>query len=263
MAPRSRNAVLTYGLLTLNVKLSSAKDKPIEMKNCCVGQPGHDKHEATPITQPKHCPTCGPITAYDELVKGIPNGDGYTTQTQEDVAEAKAEFTQQYKKSLNFVPHPTLEVMAQTGPGESLNYIQPADVGGADTYAMLLRLVTERPDVTLATLHTPVSATNLFILTVRNGVLALEQRTRTENLRDVEFEVTGSVNEALYPMLVASTDAMLTPYVPEDYEDGYQKHLASLAEEQATVTPITSATSVVDAVEDMKAKLQAMMQGAA
>lgn len=261
MAPRARNAVLTFGLVTINVKLTSAKDKPISMKNLCTGQPGKPDHEPKPVTQPMTCADCGPV-AYDEIVKGVPNGDGFTLQTQEDVAEAKAEFAQEYKKSLNFVPHPTADVLAKTGPGDSLNYLTPADAGGEGIYQMLLKLVTERPNMTLTCLHTPVSATNLYVLTVRNGVLALEQRTRTENLREAP-EVGGDVNESLYGMLAASAEAMLTPYDPEDYEDGYQKHLKALAEEQASVTTITPATPVVDVEDDLRAKLQAMMAGAA
>lgn len=261
MAPRARNASLTFGLVTMQVKLTSAKDKPISMRNLCVGQPGKDKHDPKPVTQPMTCVDCGPV-AYDEIVKGIPNGDGFTLQSQDDVAEAKAEFASEYKKSLNFVPHPTADIMAKTGPGESLNYITPADAGGEDIYQMLLQLLSDRPGITFATLHTPVSATNLYILTARNGALALEQRTRTENLREAPV-VGGTVNATLYPMLLASAEAMLTPYDPEDYEDGYQKHLARLAEEQSTVTTITPATPVVDVENDLRAKLQAMMAGAA
>jgi non-homologous end joining protein Ku len=261
MAPRARNATLTFGLVTMSVKLTSAKDEPVAMKNLCVGQPGMPDHAPKPVKQPNVCEACGPV-AYDEIVKGLPDGDGFILQSQEEVAEVKAEYAEQYKKSLNFVPHPTHEIMALTGPGKSLNYIAPAEVSGENIYRMLLQLVIDRPGITLATLHTPVSATSLFILTARNGALALEQRTRTENLREAPV-VGGTVNDSLYGMLVASAEAMTTPYNPEDYEDGYQKHLVALAEQYATVTSITPATPVADTEVDLRLKLQAMMEGAA
>lgn len=265
MATRARNATLTFGLTVMAVKLTSARDKPVEMKNLCQGQPGKDAHDPTPVTQPKHCATCGPITAYETLVKGIPNGTGFTVQSQDDVAEKKAEFANEYKKSLNFIPHPTTEILAMTGPGESLNYVTPADTKGEDNYQMLVRLLKKRPDMTLATLHTPVSATNLFILTLRNGALALEQRTRTEELREAP-KVGGEVNKRLYKVMEATADMLLCPYVPEEYEDGYQKHLKALVEADMpdNVTHITTATSVVtDHMDDLRAKLQALMEGAA
>jgi non-homologous end joining protein Ku len=262
---RSRKALLTLGLTTFNVKITSAKDKPVEMKNLCKGQPGEPAHAATPITAPKTCVKCGPITEYDSLVKGVPSADGgYIEQSQDEVAEARADTAEQYKGALNFQPHPTVQVMSETSPGDSLSYLSPADAGGHDAYATILKFVTEHPEVTLMTLHTPLSAVSQYILTVRNGVLALEQRTHGARLRDVEPVTGGVVNPKLYKMLAATVDVLMTDYDADEYEDGFQKHLRTLAETTATVTDITTAIpDNLDDVDAIRAKIEALMKGEA
>lgn len=255
----SRNAKITFGLLSFSVKLSGAKEKPVELKNLCVGQPDKDKHTPQPLRQPKVCDACGPITDFSAIVKGVPNGAEFTIVTQDEVAEKKAEFANEYKKELTLVPHPASEFLTSTAPGESLNYVTPADVSSEGIYQLLLKLVTEHPEVSLVALYTPVSVTSLFMLTVRNGALALEQRTRTQELKAAP-SVGGEVNESLYGMLEASLSAMLTPYDADDYEDGYRVAMTSLAEARAGVTTIGAATPVPDVERDLREKLQAMMQ---
>lgn len=260
---RSRKALLTVGLTTLNVKITSAKDKPVEMKNLCKGQNDAD-HEPVAITQPKHCPECGPITDYEALVKGVPSADGgFVIQTQDEVADVRADTSALYKGALNFIPHPTVQVMAETAPGASLSYLSPADAGGANNYAMLLKLVTEHPEVTLMTLHTPLSAMSQFILTVRNGVLALEQRTHGAVLREVEPMIQGTVDDKLYKILCMTVDVMTTDYDAAEYEDGYQKHLRALAEQTANVTEITALSESTDDLAAIRAKIEDMMKGMA
>lgn len=260
---RSRKALLTLGLTTFNVKITSAKDKPVEMKNLCTGQNDAD-HAPLAITMPKQCPECGPITDYESLVKGVPSADGgFVIQTQDEVAEAKADTAADYKGVLNFQPHPTAQVMAETSPGDSLSYLSPADAGGHDAYATILKFVTEHPEVTLMTLHTPLSAVSQYILTVRNGVLALEQRTHGARLRDVEPITTGTVNDKLYKMLVATVDVLMTDYDAAEYEDGYQKHLRTLAESTAEVTAITALAETNDDITEIRAKIEALMKGEA
>lgn len=255
----ARNAKITFGLLSFNVKLSGAKDKPVEMKNLCVGQPEKPEHAPAPLKQPKVCEECGPITDFSVIVKGVPNGHEFTIITQEEVAEKKAEFADEYKKELVLVPHPATEFLTATGPGESLNYVTPADVSGEGIYQLLLKLVTDHPEVCLVALYTPVSVTSLFMLTVRNGALVLEQRTRTQDLKAAP-SVGGEVNESLYGMLEMSLQAMLTAYNPADYEDGYKTAVRAMAEARSTVTEIGTATSVPDVEADLREKLQAMMQ---
>lgn len=260
---RSRKALLTVGLTTFNVKISSAKDKPVEMKNLCTGQNDAD-HEPRPITAPKHCPECGPITDYESLVKGVPSADGgFVIQTQTEVAEVKADTAAQYKGALNFVPHPTAQVMAETSPGDSLSYLSPADAGGADAYAMLLKYVAAHPEVTLMTLHTPISAMSQYVLTVRNGVLALEQRTHAAQLREPEPVIEGSIDERLYKVLCMTVEVMTTDYDAAEYEDGYQKHLRTLSEQTANVTALTAVADTSDDMDVIRAQIEALMKGEA
>lgn len=259
----SRNIRLDYGLMSLAAKIEGAVEKPPSFSNMCLGQPEHDDHDPEPVKQPKTCPHCGPITDPTRLVKGLKEGSSFKVITQEEVADTKEKFSGEYKKAINLLPHPAHEFLTRTAPGDSLYYVTPADKTGENVYQLLVKLLTEHPDVVLAGLHTPVSATSLYMLGVRDGVLTLEQRARTQALKPAP-SVGGSVDDRLYEMLDKTTEALMTPYNPDDYEDGYATAIKEIAATREAVTVSTgsgkTATVVASDTEDsLRAKLQEMM----
>lgn len=231
----ARNITLQFGLVTVPAKSEGAIEKKPDMSNMCLGQPDMPEHPATPVTAPKTCAHCGPIRDYTALKKGIKSGGSYTLVDQSEIAEAKAEFTAGYKGVLNLVPHPAADFLAATAPGESLNYLTPADASAAGHYKLLVRMVESHPELAFVGLHTPVSATNLFMLGVRDGVLVMEQRTRSQALKPAP-SVGGDLNEGLYAMLEGALQAFITPYDADAYEDGYTKALQKMAAEGEQVT---------------------------
>lgn len=263
----ARNVRIEFGLMTLAAKMEGAIDKPPSFSNLCQGQPGHEPHDPKPLKAPRRCDDCGEITDTTVLVKGIRQGKTYTIVEQAEIAEAKEKYTAEYKGALNLVPHPAREFLDATAPGESVHYLTPADKSGENVYQMLRRVVEEHPDVVLVSLYTPVSATSLYMLTVRNGVLVLEQRTRTQALKPAP-SVGGEVtNEKLYKMLEGTVEAMLTPYNPDDYEDGYRNAIRDIAASRDAVTVSTgsgktAAVVASDTEETLLAKLR-LVAGAA
>jgi non-homologous end joining protein Ku len=250
------------GLVSIACKSESAIDKPEDPKNLCVGQPGKTEHPPSPSMAPATCGVCGPITDRGALVKGFKQGDGtYAIVSQEDVAEAKESYAKEYKGRLNLVPHPAQQFLAETGPGDTLNFLTPADAGSADHYQLIVKLVEEHPHLVFASLHTPRSATSQYMLRVKDGVLMMEKRTRTQNLKPAP-SVGGTVNEALYAQLVGMLPMFVADYDPAAYEDKYLSALSDMiasAEQVSTMGAEPTAAPVVRVSDDeLIAKLQAL-----
>lgn len=256
-----RNLALQLGLLSVACKSETATEKArTDMVNLCVGQPDHSEHPASPLKAPKTCTSCGEITDYAALVKGVKQGDTYAVVTQEDVAEAKETYTKAYKGTLSLVPHPAQQFLAETGPGDTLHYLTPKDSTSEGHYQLLVKLVESHPEYVFASLYTPVSATALYMLRVREGVLLMEKRTRTQNMKPAP-SVGGEVNEALFAQLDSMLEMFVTEYDAEAYEDRYESALALMVEdaEHVTVNGTTAKAPIVRHDDnELLAKLQAL-----
>lgn len=257
----ARNIAIQFGLLTVAAKSDVATVKAVTMSNLCVGQPGHDEHTPKPLRAPKTCDDCGVINDYDVLKKGVKTGQTYTVVDGEGLTEARAEYTQQYKDVLKLVPHPAGPFLTATAPGDSLHYVTPADAAGADHYQLLVRLVAEHPELAFVGLYTPVSATGLYRLLVRDGVLVMEKRVREEGMKPAP-SVGGIVNDALYAMLDAGLSMFVTDYSPQAYEDLYAKAVADAlaAGETFSVTAEKAATSVALSDDELMNALKALQE---
>lgn len=244
-------AQLSLGIVTMPVRRVVAKNKPPSNTNLCVGnQNGHGEHEATRVTEPKTCPTCGPITDYQGLRKGIPvlGEDGaptgaFTIATQEAVAAAQDETSKRFKSKLDLVPHKADELYAATEQGEGLSYIYP-DPGNEDRFLLLVRLVEAHPDYAFACLYTPSSKQALWVVRPKGTCLVLEERVLAENLRPAPV-VDGLVNEALLAQLDLLLPSMVQPFDAQAYEGNYLGALAAIEGEtvvlhEALAVPSTS-----------------------
>ena len=230
-----RNATVVFGLLSIPVKLETAVEGKTSNLNLCVGQPNHAQHDPTPIKAPKVCESCGEITDYSALVKGVKQGSSYAIVSQEDLAEKKAEYANQYKGVFNLVPHPATDVLGATAPGKMVKFIVPANAAAEGHYQLLRQLVESHPELAFTALHTPSSATGLYVMSVRDGVLVAEERVRTQSLKATP-SVGGEVNEQLFAMLDSTLEASVTPYDPDAYEDKYSAAVQALAEQAETIS---------------------------
>ncbi len=254
----ARKVTVQFGLLSIPAKLEKATETKPSYVNMCEGQPGHDPHPALPVKMPKTCAVCDEIVDHTVLVKGVKQGSTYAKVDQTAMAEAKAEYAKDYKGVVNLIAHPMAEFQANTAPGESINYVIPESDAAAGHYQLLRKLVENHPELAFASLYTPVSATNLFWLTVREGVLVLQQRVRTQELKPVP-SIGGDVNDQLFGLLEATLEA--TPYDPAAYEDKYAVAVQALADAAEVVTiegAAAPAKPVLQSDDDLLAKLQAL-----
>jgi len=257
------NMTVTFGLVSIAAKAEVATITKTSLAYLCTGQPGKPEHPPSPRKQPSICETCGPITDTDALLRGVKSGQSYTLVDAEAAEEAKEEYGRAYHKVLNVVPHPSAEFLNATAAGKSLHYITPADVSGADHYQLLVRLITEHPELAFVGLHTPRSATSLYHLTVREGVLVMAQRTREGAVKPAP-SVGGEVNDALYAMLDGALSQFVVPYDPATYADTYQDTLDDMIANGQTVNvggddnrPDALRATVSD--DDIMAKLKVLV----
>lgn len=259
----ARNITINYGLLSIPCKYEPATVRDEGMKNLCVGQPGHPAHDATPLTMPKTCKSCGEITDFTVIKKGIKQGSTYAVVEQQDVADAKKQNVDLYKHKLDLVPVPAADFLLATSTGKSINYVTPA-AGSEDHYALLAKLVEDHPERAFVGQYTPVSRAGLYRLTARGGVLVLEERTREQSMKPLP-EVGGSVNEPMYDLLEATMDKMDQPYDPDTFEDKYALAVAEMAINAQDMVAIgkdtskaTTKATVPASDADLMAKLQAL-----
>lgn len=250
-----RNITLTYGeLVSLPLKKMGAIEEGTTFKNLCVGQPGKPAHAPSPRKQPYTCVHCGTLPCDAALVKGVEEGNGYRLVDVDDVAEAKAEFAGEHKGVISLVTHPAGPFYASTAPGESVSYLIPGSVAIENQYATLASHIAEHPELVFVGLHTPQSKTSLYQVTVRDGVLVLEQRARSQELRE-RPSVGGEPMTKLGAFLDMILEESTTDYDPEAYEDKYA----------AAVAALVAASEVVEgdtAVADMPAPKVAGMSDA-
>lgn len=259
------NITLNYSLMSVPCKYEKATVTEEAMKNLCVGQPGKPQHDATPLTQPKTCATCGPVTDFTVIKKGVKQGSSYAILEQTEVAEVKQQNVDVYKNKLDIVQVPSKDLLANTGPGKSVNYVTPA-AGGEGHYALLAKLIEEHPERSFVGLFTPRSRIGLYRLTTRDGVIVMEERTREQNMKPVP-EVDDEINQPMFDLLEATMDKLDTAYDPDAFEDKYAVALAELViEAQDSVTigksesKTTSKATVPASDADLMAKLKALAE---
>jgi len=260
----ARNITLQFGdLVSLPLKKESAIDKPQEFVNLCTGQPDKPAHDPSPRRQPYVCEQCGPIVDNERLVKGLKAGSSYVIMTQDEVAEAKETYASEYKGVLKLVAHPAAEFLAQTAPGESVSFLYPATDAIANQYQTLVAFITAHPELVFVGLNTPMSATSLFQVTVRDGVLIMAQRVRSQALKALPA-VAGEPMEKLQMFLEMTLEDSLTEYDPTAYEDRYAQAIEALAAEtDRTIAEIEGAPKTAPVAQgvsdaDMLTKLAAL-----
>lgn len=258
------NITLNYSLMSVACKYEKATVTEEAMKNLCLGQPGKPAHDATPLTQPKTCATCGPVVDFTVIKKGVKQGSTYAILEQTEVAEVKQQNVDAYKGKIDIVQVPSTDFLANTGVGKSINYVTPA-AGSEGHYALLAKLIEEHPERAFVGLFTPRSRVGLYRLTTHKGVIVMEERTREQNMKPVP-EVDDEVNQPMFDLLEATMDKLDTPYDPDAFEDKYAVAVAELAiQAQDSValgtTPKTTTKATVPASDaDLMAKLKALAE---
>src|SRR5262245_30914619 len=125
----ARNITLKYGeLVAIACKKEGAVQAGPEFVNLCVGGVGDSPaHEPSPRKAPYTCDHCGKLPPNNEgIVKGLKlDGGGFSIITNDEVADAKADYANEYKGEISLVAHPAAEFYASTAAGDSVSYLTP------------------------------------------------------------------------------------------------------------------------------------------
>lgn len=197
--------------------------------NVCVGQPGHEAHEPLAVTAPTTCAACGPIVDRTVLMKGIKEGNELRIISQEDLAATKAEFTGEYKDTIDLIVLEASEFFTRTAPAAMVNHLKPRTEAGADHFAMLVRLIEDHPELAFVGLYTPSSVASLFALRVQNGALVMEQRARGQELKPMPTYSGEVANEAVFAAISSTLPTQVSAYDADAFEDRYAAALHDLA----------------------------------
>ena len=257
--------MLTFTLLSFPIKLTKATETPVEVKNLCPGSNGKPAHDPKPLVAPRRCPDCGEITdGYANIVKGIKQGSAYAIVTQQEVAQAKADYHEQFKKQVTLVPHDSVDFEKHTVPNGSTYFVTPTSSVSEDHYQLLVTLIQTHPELSFVTMHTLRSAAYQWRMIVRDGVLVMEQRQRGALVK-ASPSVGGTVNPGLLAVMEGALPTFVQPYDPNGYEDTFLDAIGTLAAKathvvaasggKATTAPTPIATVSDD---DLMAKLSAL-----
>jgi hypothetical protein len=262
----ARNITLKYGeLVALSCKKEGAVQASVEFVNLCVGGVGDNPaHDPSPRKAPYTCVECGVLPPNNEgIVKGKKlDGGGFAIITNDEVAEAKADYGNEYKGEISLVAHPAAEFFASTAPSDSISYLTPATDAVAGQYATMAAFIESHPELVFVGLNTPGTVTALFHVTSRNGTLVMEKRVRSQSLKPApKFDAEPMAKLVMF--LDMTLEDSLVPYDPEAYEDRYQATIEKLAEDTArfVADPAApaAATSVVGTSDaDLLEKLAAL-----
>ena len=260
-----RKVTLAFSVVSVPARLNKAVDDPVSLKTLCVGQAGLDAHDPLPITMPRTCTTCGPITNPNMLVKGVPTDSGFAVVSADDVKEARADTSAQFKGTMNLVPHDAEAFYAATGQGTSLQYVEPEDEKSAKHYHSLAAMIEAHPEYAFATLFTPVSRAALFVARVREGVIVMEERVFNERLRPMPV-IAGEADQAYVDVFETLLPTLVAPVDKDTYTDDYTKALAKIAESASDVVTVAGASGPAPTVvgdDDLLAKLKELAAGSA
>jgi non-homologous end joining protein Ku len=262
----TRNLTVRYGdLVAIACKKEGAVQTDVDPVPLCVGGVGDKpEHEPTRRKAPMTCEHCGVLPPGNQgIVKGYPlDGGGFAILTTDEVAEAKATYTSEYKGEISLVAHPAAEFFAATAPGDSVSYLTPATDSVAGQYATMAAFIESHPELAFVGLNTPGSVTALFHVTSRNGTLVMEKRVRSQSLKPApKFDAEPMAKLVMF--LDMTLEDSLTPYDANAYEDHYKMAIEQLAEDTARFVADPGkvgavSTPVGNSDADLLAKLDAL-----
>ncbi len=254
---------MSLGLLTCMVSMTSAVEPKTSNTNVCTGV--EKEHDVTKIQSRNHCAVCGEVP-YSEIKKARAVGDGYVLLTAEELADATTDATR-YKKAAALTAHPAEDVDLNTVNGDKLYYLTPS-AGSEPVYAVLYALVVNHPELTFVTQWTPRSKAGLFALKAFNDTLCLQERVRTEGIRQAP-EVSTEAPEAMLALAeqFITLTGLVQNFDPETYADTFEARIAEIVASKtptSMVVPGSEATTpVVVTGTDAMTALQAMIDAAA
>jgi DNA end-binding protein Ku len=247
---------VSFGLVNVPVRLFAAtQEHDIRF---------HQVHRADGgrIKQKRFCSVCGEEVSYDQLAKGYEAEDGRLVVLSDEDFEALPLATGHEIDVVEFVPTHQVDPILY---GRSY-YLEP-DARAAKPYALLREALetTDRVAVVKVALRQRES---LAVLRVRDRVIMMQTLLWPDEVRAADFPILED-DVDLRPqelrMAASLVDSMATDFVPDEFEDDYQKALFELVEaklEGATPAPAQTTEAATTEVVDLLSALQASVDRA-
>jgi DNA end-binding protein Ku len=247
---------VSFGLVNVPVRLFAAtQEHDIRF---------HQVHRADGgrIRMKRVCSVCSEEVTYDQLAKGYEAEDGRLVVLTDEDFDALPLATGHEIDVVEFVP---IEQVDPVLFGRSY-YLEP-DSRAAKPYALLREALetTERVAVVKVALRQRES---LAVLRVRDRVIMLQTLLWPDEVREADFPILKEEVE-LRPqelrMAASLVDSMATDFVPDEFEDDYQKALAEMVDaklEGAAPAPVQTTEAATTEVVDLLSALQASVDRA-
>jgi DNA end-binding protein Ku len=247
---------VSFGLVNVPVRLFAAtQEHDIRF---------HQVHRADGgrIRMKRICSVDGEEVSYDQLAKGYEAEDGRLVVLTDQDFESLPLVTGHEIDVVEFVPSEQVDPIMY---GRSY-YLEP-DTRAAKPYALLREALetTERVAIVKVALRQRES---LAVLRVRDRVIMLQTLLWPDEVREADFPILKEDVE-LRPqelrMAASLVDSMAADFVPDNYEDDYQKALVDLVDaklEGAPPAPVQSTEEASTEVVDLLSALQASVDRA-
>jgi non-homologous end joining protein Ku len=257
----SSGVALSFGLITSSVSVFSAVEARKSNVTVCTGLVA--EHAPIKLKQSMNCECCG-VVPYDRQRKAREVPEGLVLLTADDLREVTADAAE-FKKKIAVRPHPAENVLDGTSWGDKAYYLVPA-AGQGETYAALMHLVENHPELAFTCVWTPRTSQGTYRLTVREGALFMRELVKGDRLRECPTFDHTVLNPAYASMAeqVLGLDGVVTPFDLDEYADRGAEKLAAILATRAAV-PVQDAsggTATPTGVPDLLAGLQQMLDAA-
>jgi non-homologous end joining protein Ku len=252
------NASLGFLNLTVSVHAAVGEETGNKLTTLCV-HPGEKGVKPNPIKQKYVCPTCN-AEDRSTFVMGRSVGEEWVIIPAEVKEAAKAEAATS-KKQLTLTVHPANEVSAVLQPSGKSYYLSiKSEPKLAETYTLLSRLVSSRPDLAFMCKFTLSSATSIFQLTTAGeGTLVLRQMANAELVR--EHPVINWIEPSDKALALAGmiADQEVVPFIETVHGTGKTNIIAEYVEANAPSAVPAAVGAPAAGASDMTSALEAML----
>lgn len=264
MAAVRSSVNLTFGVMACTVAVHSAVVTKQANVIVCTGRTA-ELHEATRIYETKNCPVCG-VVHMDSLDKARKTPEGLVLLEPEDLTEIATDAAE-YKDRMAMTPHPALDVEVGTVAGSKAYHLVP-NRGHQDSYAALVSLLHEHPELAFVTKWTPRSNMAVFRVLSDGTSLFAQERIAGDALHPVPdiLPATEAMAQALAGMAeqVLQLPDVVQPFTLEQYRDETEDRIAALVASRTPVPDSKPGTKAAPPVtsDAMLAALQAQLDAA-
>jgi DNA end-binding protein Ku len=228
---------LNFGLVTIPIKLFSATEDH--------DLPLHQVHEADGgrIRYQRRCEICGKVVEYRDIAKAYEAPDGRSVMlTDDDLARLPADRSKEISVE-QFAPAEQIDALLF----ERSYYLEPS-AQAAKAY-VLLRTILERTDRVAVVRFALRQRTQLGVLRVHDGALAVQSLRWPDEVRSFELPqkvVDASVTRRELDMAGTLVESYVGDFEPDQFTDEHRNQLEQLVEAKLAGGEAFSAPGEVD-----------------